>query len=111
MGILSSSASVFKIPRMATKLKGKQSPLGLFSIMNHQSFPESPGNPIHRTGTEVPLTPVVPVKAKFKNGRDEQESISRWTHQLSSVAGRGESSLVIKDTKIKEPAIQKLGVV
>lgn len=35
--------------------------------------------------TEVPLTPAVPVKANFKNGKDEPSWFHIWTHQLNSI--------------------------
>lgn len=41
------SGTVFKIPHMDTKLKGKWSPFGMFYLKNHPSLPDSPGNPIH----------------------------------------------------------------
>lgn len=70
---LSSEASVFKIPHGRTKLKGKWSPFGMFYLKNHPSFLTLLGIHPH---TEVPLTPAVPVKANFKNGKDEPS----WFH-------------------------------
>lgn len=99
MRILSSSASVSKIPHTDTKLKGKQRPL--WAVLYHESPGPSWLSWESHPHTEVPLTPGVPVKGEFKNGKDELELISCWPHRLSLVTGKGHSSLRLKSLPFK----------
>lgn len=81
------SSHGYKIKRDAESLR---------AVLYHASSVPSQLSWESHPHTELLLTPVVPVKAKIKNGKDELESISRWTHQRNSVAGRGQSSLGLK---------------
>lgn len=91
--------------------KIKREAESLWDVLYHESSVPSWLSWESHPHTEVPLTPVVPVKAKFKNGKDELELISCWTHQLSSVTGRGHSSLRLKSLLFKYLEVSSILIV
>lgn len=110
MRILSSSASVSKTSPTDTKLKGKQSPFGMFSIMNHQPLPDSPGNPIHTQRSHWLL-------GSLSKANSTMEKMSwSWFHvghtgRVLSRGGRvvgGHSSLRLKSLPFKYLGVSSL---